>query len=63
MSIEISPADISEHIDKVHSLLKKQNYIPQSTVLTTEERKKYMAFYSNMVVSEKKSVFTESIIV
>lgn len=40
MSIEISSRDIDEHIEKILLLLKKQNYIPQATALTTQERKK-----------------------
>ena len=58
MSIEISPVDISEHIDKVHSLLKKQNYIPQSTVLTTEERKKiYGLLFKYGRFGEKECIY------
>ena len=44
MSIEISSKDINEHIEKVLLLLKKQNYIPQATALTTQERKKLYEF-------------------
>ncbi len=40
MSIEISSGDIDKHIEKILLLLKKQNYIPQTIVLTTQERKK-----------------------
>ena len=40
MSTEISPKYIDRHIKKILLLLKEQNYIPQATVLTTQERKK-----------------------
>ena len=40
MGIEISPKEITEHIERVLSLLKNQNYIPLATVLVTQERDK-----------------------
>lgn len=41
---EIMGEVIDEHIEKVLSLLKKQNYISQVVALTTEERKKLYDF-------------------
>lgn len=37
---EISSKNVDEHINKILFLMKHQNYIPQSTVLTRQERKK-----------------------
>lgn len=45
MSIFISSTDVKRHIEKVISLLKQQEYTPQATVLTREERLKLFNFF------------------
>ncbi len=40
MSTEINSKYIDEYIERILLLLKNQNYIPQATALTTQERKK-----------------------
>ena len=57
MSTEISPECINEHIKKVLLLLKKQNYIPQATVLTTQERKKLF----NLLFTYNENGYEESV--
>lgn len=44
MSITINSKDRENHIETILSLLKKQNYTSQTTILTTSERKKLYDF-------------------
>lgn len=57
---EISPADIRENIETTLALLKKQAYVPQTVVLSTEERKKlYDFFYTYSTFGLERSKYSD----
>lgn len=58
MNIEIDDKKINEHIEKVHTLLKQQNYIPTATSLTAQERDKlYKLLFSYNEYGVEECVF------